>query len=100
MKKQFKKITKLVLISAVALGIYFPLNTLASDDDIGFSFKIYSYQKNGKEANGRYRQTSYIDNPWKVKLNSSGEGKGTITRFWLENSSASNVSAGVNVKQG
>lgn len=100
MKKQFKKVTKLFLAAIIALGVYIPLNTLASDDDIAYKFTIYSYQKNGKEKNGRYRQTSYVDNPWKVRLDSSGEGKGTYTRFWLENASATNVSIEKNVKQG
>ncbi|GIN96133.1 hypothetical protein J6TS1_20030 [Siminovitchia terrae] len=98
--KKVNKITKIFLIAIIALGVSIPLNTLASNDNIGYSFKIYAYQQNGKEKNGRYRQTKSVDNPWKVKLNSSGEGKGTITRFWIENSSAKNVSMSRNVKQG
>lgn len=52
------------------------------------------------DANARYRQTKDPNNPWKVCLESSGEGKGSITTFWLEIKSGKNVSTGVNVKQG
>ncbi|MFS0646899.1 DUF2712 domain-containing protein [Siminovitchia sp. 179-K 8D1 HS] len=98
--KKAKKFIKLSLIAIIALGVSIPLSSLASNDDIGYKFTIYSYHKNGKEKIGRYRQTKSVDNPWKVRLDSSGEGKGTITRFWIENASARNVSMSRDVKQG
>lgn len=97
---KINKITKIAFAAVLAGVISVPITSFASNDDIDFSFKIYSYHQNGKEADGRYRQTEDINNPWKVRLDNSGEGKGTITRFWLENSSAHNVSVSKDVKQG
>lgn len=98
--KRLNKITKLACIAVIAGGISVPFNAFATDDNIGYNFTIYGYQQNGKEADGRYRQTADVNNPWKVKLTSSGEGAGTITRFWIEDSSASNVSISKDVAQG
>lgn len=65
--------------------------------DIAFTIK--AGQANS-HSGPRYRQTKNTNNKWKVKLEKSGEGKGTVTRFWLEKSSGKNVSTTVNVKQG
>lgn len=101
MKKLFVRIIATVLLSiGVVGGIGFTQVALASNDSISFSFKIYSFWQNGKEKEGRYRQTDDINNPWKVRLDKSGEGAGTISEFWLENASASNVSSVRAVKQG
>lgn len=97
---KFKNIVKLTGAALMAVGVILPMNTLAANDNIDFSFKIGILHANGKEKAGRYRQTTSTDNPWKVKLDSSGEGKGTVTRFWLENASAGNVSTTRNATQG
>lgn len=72
----------------------------AKDDNISYKFRIGSYQTNGQDPNGRYRETGDVNNPWKVKMTSSGEGSGTVTNYWLENSNDDNVSSSVSVKQG
>lgn len=73
---------------------------LAGDDNYDFRFRIPggSGQPNGQEADGQWRQTNDPENPWKVDLNSSGEGDGTYTVFWLEKSDGENVSPSRNVK--
>lgn len=72
----------------------------ASDDNIGYKFRIGTYYDNSQEPDGRYRQTLKKENPWKVNLKSSEEGKGTITTFWLEDRFFINVSYERNAKQG
>ncbi|MDF0479540.1 DUF2712 domain-containing protein [Vagococcus sp. PNs007] len=95
-----KKTLFFALASVVTLSSSFYINALATDDNISFNFRVPSYQSNGHEATGQYRQTTHTDNQWKVKLLKSGEGKGTITKFWLENKNDTNVSKTVNAKQG
>lgn len=49
-------------------------------------------------------ETSSVNNPWKVRLDNSTEGKGTIASFWLgtynKNKNAVQGSTIMNVKQG
>lgn len=61
----------------------------AADDNISYKFKIYSYNQNGQEAKGRYRQTLRPENPWKVQLK---ESKQITSLFWLEGNNGQNVS--------
>ena len=74
----------------------------ASNDKIDYSITVGSYHINGriKKEDARYRQTTNVNNPWKVRLDESSEGNGTITTFWLENSNEKNVSKSQDVKQG
>jgi hypothetical protein len=76
--------------------------TKAADENIGFSFKIGSWHKNGRIADNkaRERSTTNPDNQWKVRLKSTGEGAGTISTFWLELYSERNVSPNINATQG
>ncbi|MCO7128258.1 DUF2712 domain-containing protein [Sporolactobacillus shoreicorticis] len=92
-----KMVVALLATVVIGFGTQF---ASAKDNDIGYKFKVYGWMANGKETEGRYRQTDSIDNSWKVQLKTSGEGQGTITGFWLENSSAQNVSQTEYVKQG
>lgn len=85
------------VMSSVLAG---PLAEATNDNNITYKFRIGSYQTNGQDPNGRYRQTSDVNNPWKVKMTSSGEGSGTVTNYWLENSNDDNVSPSVSVTQG
>ena len=70
----------------------------ATNDDIEFNFRVDPYQK-VTYCGMRNRETSKPKNCWKVRLNHSGEGSGTITRFWLA-SGTDVVSDSMNVKQG
>ena len=102
MKK--RKIKFFLMVSVMGVSI-FALNnvSIAADDNIGFKFTIKSVQENAYSGS-RYRQTNDTNNKWKVQLKSSGEGKGTITRFWLAKKTTwdGNVVASdlKNVKQG
>ncbi|WP_226681579.1 DUF2712 domain-containing protein [Sutcliffiella horikoshii] len=98
--RKYSKITKLACVAVIAGAVSIPFTSFATNDDVPYEFKIYGYQQNGKEADGRYRQTKSVDNTWKVKLNKTGEGSGSVTRFWIEDSSARNVSIHKDVKQG
>ena len=81
MKKK-NKLKVIVVLGLLITLIGFNKIGIAGDDNIGWSFTINPYHANSYST-GRYRQTKSTSNPWKVKLNESGEGKGTITTFWL-----------------
>ena len=98
MKKIGKKTLKTLALSMVAIGAISTTTTFASDDNIDYSFSIKSYYDNSYSAE-RYRQTSNKDNKWKVDLQYSSEGNGTITTFWLDKS-GTRVSESHNVTQG
>ncbi len=73
----------------------------AANDNIGYSFEIKANYKNSYSSS-RYRQTKNTDNKWKVNMTYSGEGKGTVTTYWLakDNFSRTRVSDTHDVKQG
>ena len=62
---------KSLLVAMVTCGILSSVLSgflvMASNDDIFFTFRIGSYQENGRDSHGRYRQTNDVNNPWKVK---------------------------------
>lgn len=77
-----KTVKKLIIFCLLLLVLGVPKIGFAGDDDIAWEFTIYANHTNSYSYS-RYRQTSSVANPWKVKLETSGEGKGTITTFWL-----------------
>ncbi len=84
MKKLSKKMTKWSAIGVMGVGLFASAGIAsASNDNIGYSFAIKANYGNSYSAQ-RYRQTSDTSNQWKVNLNYSGEGTGTITTFWLD----------------
>jgi len=85
-------------ICALTLGIIGPTSINASNDNWAYSFTIKPNQANSR-SDPRYRETTNDKNQWKVRMTASGEGTGTITRFWLEIKDGTNVSPSVNVKQ-
>ncbi|MCM3225964.1 DUF2712 domain-containing protein [Terribacillus saccharophilus] len=99
----------IIKLSLVVLTLAFLFTStkdvvLASNDNHSWAFSIQPKHYNNF-SDSRYRQTSSKENPWKVKLNSSGEGKGTITTFWLgsyfpEESTYARASVTRNVYQG
>ncbi len=95
---------KSLLVAMVTCGILSSVLSgflvMASNDDIFFTFRIGSYQENGRDSHGRYRQTNDVNNPWKVKMTYTGEGSNTITNYWMENSATTNVTPTVSVTQG
>lgn len=94
-----KKIAVLGLTATFIMTALLPTLVSATVDRWGFNFQIKAYQENTRSA-ARERTTKNPDNPWTVCLESSGEGKGTKTTFWLENESGKNVSAARDVVQG
>lgn len=95
-----KNLVAAIAVCGILSSILSGTVAMASNDNIWFYFRIGAFGENGRDPNGRYRQTTDTNNPWKVKMTSSEEGSGTITVFWLENSSAWNVSNNVEVTQG
>lgn len=95
-----RRILRQVLVCAIVSSMLCGVAAMASDDNIPYSFRIGTYYGNGRDENGRYRQTSDVNNPWKVKMMSSEEGSGTITNYWLEDSGTNNVSPTISVTQG
>lgn len=73
-----------VMVMFFSLGIMLVMGgmlTNASDDNHSFSFTMKSKQASSYNAAARYRQTSNPNNKWKVNLQNSAEGPGTISIF-------------------
>lgn len=103
MKKSFKrKWGQLGLALGIGVSVFgTSIVSQAADDNNGYTFQIYSYQINTRDANeSAYRQTTSVNNPWKVKLTSSSEGANSITRFWLERKDETNVSTAIDKLEG
>ncbi|MFC1286487.1 DUF2712 domain-containing protein [Bacillus paralicheniformis] len=92
------------LILAGTLGICIMASgsfVKASNDNYRFAEVLKPYHENSWTPE-RFRQTTHTNNPWKVNLKESDEGKGTITTFWLAQVSGTPITASNthNVKQG
>ena len=87
------------LLSIATYGVVGANIAHTSNDNWGFNFTIQPHQANTRSG-ARYRQTTNVNNKWKVNMQSSGEGARTVTTYWLENASGTNVSPSLNVKQG
>lgn len=101
MKSKLKK--KLTACGLCIFGLTSLVATNAfasSDDDYDFSFRIQGSVDNAQDPTGRYRGTDDNSNAWKVNLESSGEGSGTVTDFWIELKDGKNASSQYHVKQG
>jgi hypothetical protein len=98
------KFVAIALVGALAFSTISAINTFAAtvDNNIAYGFKIESWHQNSRvsDEEARYRTTTNIYDQWKVKLEHSGEGEGTYTTFWMENSGETNVTDAVDVKQG
>ncbi|AUI79007.1 DUF2712 domain-containing protein [Lactiplantibacillus pentosus] len=99
MKALKLKAVAICLLSIVTFGAVGANTALASNDNWGFHFSIQPHQANTRSG-ARYRQTTNVNNKWKVNMQSSGEGARTVTTYWLENAGGTNVSPSMNVKQG
>lgn len=97
MKK--KRVGLILGMAMLAAMNVFP--AFASDDNHGYTYVIKGNHAN-TYSTSRYRQTTNTSNPWKVNMTYSGEGKGTVTTYWLAlyNSAHTLVSGTNNVKQG
>ncbi|MEC1624682.1 DUF2712 domain-containing protein [Bacillus mojavensis] len=85
MKKFLRKNFRFVLAGALGVTLLAGVNMAAkaSNDNYGYAFMLQPKHYNNY-TDWRYRQTKHDDNPWKVNLKTSDEGKGTIATFWIE----------------
>lgn len=101
MKRNLRKKLTACGLCVFALSSLVATNAFASsDDNYGFSFRIQGSVDNAQEHTSRYRGTDDNSNAWKVNLQNSGEGSGTITDFWIEREDGKNASSQYHVKQG
>ena len=101
MSRRKKSIVGLCILAMVLMFIVGELQAYALSADAGYA---YSGVIEGKRVSTRFaskmRSTTKKSDPFYVRLNSSGEGKGTVTRFWLENKNGDNLCDTVEVTQG
>ncbi|MEC3658856.1 DUF2712 domain-containing protein [Bacillus velezensis] len=99
----FKKNFRLLIAGLLGLLLLTCNNFVkASNDNLSFALYVKPYHGNTYSSE-EFRQTYHTDNPWKVNLQKSAEGAGTIMTFWLiqtRNSSLPKASDTHNVKQG
>ena len=100
MTRKMKRVLGMALSIVSIASFAIPSVYAGAENDFAYKFRVGSYCSNGQCNTERNRQTGDSADRWKVKLDTSGEGKGTITTFWLENYDGDNVSQTVNVKQG
>lgn len=99
MKRKTKKIIGLALAILSIATITIPNVFAGEENDNPYGFHIDGWHNNS-HSKSRERYTDDPSDRWKVKLSTTGEGKGTYTTFWLENYTGDNVSKTVDVKQG
>ncbi|MED4942226.1 DUF2712 domain-containing protein [Heyndrickxia coagulans] len=97
--KNMKKIGRITVLGLLGIGLFSSAHLAsASNDNVYFAFTIKPKYANSYSGE-RYRQTENPSNKWKVNFTSSGEGKGTVTTFWLDKKGTP-VSSTHDVKQG
>lgn len=89
LRKYSKLIPLLVVFCVLTGGVAYGSYTMTK-----FSGDIKTLQKNTRFA-WKHRSTKDTENPWRVTIDYSGEGNGTITTFWLEDFYGNNVSQDV-----
>ena len=88
--RKYSKLIPLLLVLCVLLGgVAYGSYTFTK-----FSGNIQILQRNTR-FDHKHRSTKDTENPWRVTLDYSGEGKNTITTFWLEDFYGKNVSQDV-----
>ena len=100
MNKTIRKKLSMVLVAVMALFYGFANFASASNDNYVFDTIVKPYWLDNYNPGGRFRDTTHTNNPWKVNLRYSGEGRGTLTDFWLENRNDTRVTNKETVKQG
>lgn len=103
MNKFLKSNFRFLLAAALGISLLASSNFIkASNDNYKFHLLV-PYGYGNAYSNDAFRQTTHTDNPWKVNLQKSAEGKGTIMTFWLINTGDSKIPKASkihNVKQG
>lgn len=70
----------LIILSCFTAG--FSMTALAGDDNVAFSFTMKADMKKNYTGD-RYRETTRTNNPWKVNMTASTEGKHTQAYYFL-----------------
>lgn len=96
-----KGFMKKAAITSVACLLMFTMAipVFATNDNYSYKFELKTGYANSYTGT-KYRQTSNVENPWKVNMKKNTEGKGCIATYWLSNNDKERVSAVHNVKQG
>lgn len=96
----YKRLFATLIVGAVSIGAFaFGASAYGSDNDIPYSFTVPGNQQSTYDK-AEYRGNSGPEVPWKVNFTYSGEGKSTITMYYLSGSWWSKQSDYKNVKQG
>lgn len=101
MQKSKKVLVSLLLVACI--GTTFATPAFAGDDNIPFSFTMKESGKKSYLSGSRYRETTRKNNPWKVEMTYSSEGKGTVAQYFLASGSSigrTQLSDIYSVKQG
>lgn len=89
LRKYSKLIPLLVVLCVMTGGVAYGSYTMTK-----YSGEIDTFKKNTR-FDHKHRSTKDPENPWRVTIDYSGEGKNTITTFWLEDFYGNNVSQDV-----
>lgn len=73
-------LTFLIILSCFTAG--FSMTALAGNDDVPFSFTMKANLAKSYTGD-RYRETTRTNNPWKVNMTASTEGKHTQAYYFL-----------------
>lgn len=99
MKKR-KKVSLLVLASALSFSIFASNQANAAVKATSFEYKIKK-QNGNTRGEPRLRNTTKPSNKWAVRVDwSNEEGGRTFTSFFLERNDNVNVSSYINVREG
>ncbi len=101
MKSKLKKKLTACGLCMFGLTSLVATNAFAANyDNYDFSFRIQGSVDNAQDPTDHYRNTTDNSNAWKIILDSSGEGNGTVTDFQIELEDSTNASSQHHVKQG
>lgn len=70
------------VLMSVLIILTMTLTVKASNDNYSFSFSLKPHYANAYSGD-RYRQTTNVNNKWKVNLQKSAEGSNSKATFWL-----------------
>lgn len=74
----------LLIVSMAIATVWIP--TYATDDDWGYTFNLKTNYINSY-SEGRYRQTTKLENKWKVEMRYNSKGATSKVNYWLARTS-------------
>ncbi len=83
MKLKNVKAVLIVIMALLCFASTFSVVSMAAEDAFGYSFKVKAKMKKSYANDSRQRTTGRTDNPWKVELSYTGEGKGSMNYFFI-----------------